>query len=164
MAIYLKYTFAIRISILIVLLAGIFTVGFVKQKFILNFTNSTYSFFLPRQAPNLQAYPSTLSGISERIIQDPRWVSSVVYSFLYILLSTSFIYILFRYKIYIKLTLFIYAVLIVISWFLIMIGNTFQSYKLGYGLSQNIKDLIQSPFVLMVLIPLFRLHKHSKLG
>lgn len=143
----------LRIITAVLLFGFMFYTGYVRRDFDRYFSkkfDSTSSFNYTSEK-----FPQTIEGFQDNIASNYKWVSSCLYSLIYVLISVGIIWVLFQNKKNAGVTLVLYLALFVFSIILILIGNLFGSYKLGYGLAQNIKRLIQSPLLTFFLIIYF---------
>lgn len=88
--------------------------------------------------------------------QDPRWLSLFFYSISPFLLSIGVIYLTFLKSEYVKKTVVIYILAWSLVLFLSILSLIFPTYAGGIGLAQNIKNLIQMPFLTLLLIAGFK--------
>lgn len=97
-------------------------------------------------------YPTSIAKITANISANYKWISSTLYSIIYMAISVLIIFVLFAQPKIVFTTFIIYVSLFLMCFVLILIGNWIGSYKYGYGLAQNIKKLIQSPLLTFFII------------
>lgn len=112
-----------------------------------------------------EKYPQSLASISSNVASNYKWLSATLYTAIYIVISVVILFILFYSKKIIRSILYIYFGLCLICLLLIVVGNWFDSYKFGYGLAQNIKNVMQSPILTFFFIIYFwKIHNPSKVS
>lgn len=82
-----------------------------------------------------------------------KWILTFVFTLLYFVLACLFLYLLFRKKKYIWLTVFTYAGLFAVSFIASAAGFLLSSFENGYPFVRTVMGIAQSPIVLMILIP-----------
>ena len=88
-----------------------------------------------------------------------KWILTVLFSLAYFIISLKCIKIFFKEKKYLQWTLIVYLFVGVTAFLFYLYGLLFKDMETGYRFSRIMMGLVQSPFVLMVLIPAFQLGK-----
>lgn len=141
----------------------IFFIGWIRERYILNLVNFQFQVLIPRSDPDLEQYPLGLSTFIAAFFEDPRWISSIVLNLSMALFSALFVGVWFRNRGYFWLTTAIYGALSLLCAVLVGFSMVTKNYQLGYAIAQHLKNLLQLPFLLVLLIPLLRLYeKHNK--
>jgi len=135
--------------------------GDIRRQYLLNFTLPEKPFFMPR--------PNTLSGdfpqkvnVIPYFFLNPKWISSLVYILAFLILSVLAVYLYFYNIGYLKITIAFYLVIIILCFFVIIMGNVFGFSKEAYSAMENFKELLSSPFIAMMLFSAFLLNNKMK--
>jgi hypothetical protein len=99
-------------------------------------------------------YPDTISGFQQSVFNNYKWISSSLVTFLFCFISVGIIAVIFGKK-QMQIVSYMYLIALVGVITLIIIGNIVGSYKMGYGLAQNIKKIIQTPVLTLFFILYF---------
>lgn len=136
--------------------------GFKRERFLLVFDGHTIFKFLhkyPRiSATNFKKEMGGLLGFS----LSPKLTSSVLFSIVFMILTTAIIHLSFLKKNYSLITASLFIVYIILCFLLIQLGNYGLDYNISFGLSHDLEDLFLSPFPLMLLIPIFMIGEKLK--
>ncbi|MBA3899287.1 MAG: hypothetical protein H0X62_03610 [Bacteroidetes bacterium] len=111
---------------------------------------------------NYHTFPNTLSFLetfSYNQLYQLKWLLTVVVSLLFLLIYILGIYLIFKKKKYIVWSLACFAFIYLISGIFYMYGYFFNDLARGYKFSRIFMGFIQSPLLLMLLIPAFILGK-----
>ena len=92
-----------------------------------------------------------------------KWVLTVVTAIVYAAMTATIGYLAFLDRKFIKLTGICFLAVIVVSGIFYVGGYVFGDQNPGYLLARALMDFVQSPFVLMVLIPAFFLSRSGAL-
>ena len=107
---------------------------------------------------------SFITNFSYRQLYIGKWGLTLLFIFIYFILSQVLIKKMFKEKKFLTWTSYSFLIIIVISSLFYVYGVVFNDYERGYALSRVFMGMMQSPFVLMVLIPAFKLSKsHTKI-
>jgi len=82
-----------------------------------------------------------------------KWVLTFLFTLLYFALTCGFLFMLFREKKHIRLAVFVYAVLVGVSFIAAVTGFLIASFDSVYPFIRTVMGIAQSPIVMMVLIP-----------
>jgi|ERR1051326_6836093 hypothetical protein len=88
-----------------------------------------------------------------------KWPLTFLFSILYVLLTCGLSYALFHSRKYIRITVFLYGMIFLISLMLGMAGYLFYSFESIYHFIRAIMGVAQSPVPAIILIPLFLLNE-----
>lgn len=87
-----------------------------------------------------------------------KWILTLLFSLLYLLLSLITIKMLFGNRNFFKITIWSYVAILLVSGILITIGYVFKgTTEKTYEFARYLMGLAQSPLILMILIPAFKL-------
>jgi hypothetical protein len=134
-------------------------VGFLRDYYVINLTFNGQALLLKR-IKSIDDMPKT-TNLWQYIFTHPKWLSTLVYTLIFMLLTGGIIYLIFLRKSYFQLTLFVYLVLFLFSTGLVWFGNLLGFSETGYFAARNFKEILSSPFIAMLLIPAFMLHQRS---
>ena len=155
-----KWYKATIIGLLFLLL---FFLGTMQDGYVINLFNESKSLLISRHSDTPSFYPVDSAGLLKSIFIDPRWVSFILYTAGFFLLTLGIIYLLFKEKSYIKYVLIVFGFLIFLSIMLTFLSFITGSYEVGYQLAQNIKGIYQSPLITFIVITfLYFLNQQKK--
>ena len=111
----------------------------------------------------LPSYLSFLENYEYETLSNVKWFLTMFFCILYLFLSVFTIKLLFFNKKYQKITVFTYLGIIALSAFFIFIGIIWKSNaEKMYEFARYLMGMAQSPIVLMILIPTFKLSEKEK--
>lgn len=134
-------------------------VGWLRERYILNFFLTEAPFLIDRSAPNLQSYPMSIAGLLQQLGSDPRWLTTLLLNGSMMLFSALIVGLWFGKKAYFWLVIAAYVFLSLICGGLVGISLLLKDYELGYGVAQQLKNLLQLPFLLILFIPVLHLYE-----
>ena len=82
-----------------------------------------------------------------------KWILTILFSGLYLLHTVAMLYVLFRSKKYIRISLFCYSFLFSVSFLAGAGGYFISSFEMVYPFIRMLMGVAQSPVVLMILVP-----------
>lgn len=107
---------------------------------------------------NLPAFLSFLNNYEYNTLVNLKWLLTLLVSILYLIISLFAIKILFNNKKYIKITIFTYLGITFISAIFIFTGMIVENTaEKMYEFARYLMGMAQSPIILMILIPAFKL-------
>lgn len=130
----------------------LFFLGTLQDGYIINLFSRDAPLLISREGGVHFFYPLNTDKLLESLILDPRWISFIIYTAGFFLLTLSLIYFLFKRKAYIRHVLIVYAILISTSIILVILSFATNSYETGYKLAQGLKTIYQSPLITFILI------------
>jgi hypothetical protein len=93
-----------------------------------------------------------------------KWLLTLIFSLLYFIIDYISIKSLFKNQTYLKILFFTYVSVFLISGILILIGILLQGQRQAmYEFARYLMGMLQSPLILMILIPVFQLNEKSLL-
>jgi ammonia channel protein AmtB len=145
----------LKISLIVFLTSCIFFLGWIRTDYILDFYGNSNGVLSKRHHALKEGYPMDLDSFSQSLHKDGRWLSTIVYSLLFFFLTSILIHVIFRNKKYFKVTVIVYVAISFFILLLVCASFLTGSYSAGYALAQNLKNLIQSPFLSLFLVAVF---------
>ncbi|MEK6616916.1 MAG: hypothetical protein AABZ32_12560 [Bacteroidota bacterium] len=91
-----------------------------------------------------------------------KWILTFMFALLYLVLTCLFLYLFFRKKKYIRLTVFVYAGLFTVSLLTAGTGSFISSFEKVYPFIRTVMGIAQSPVVMMILISACLLNEANK--
>jgi hypothetical protein len=147
-------------AVLLVLLIAVFlTCGFFRDYVFLNVNEEMRVTYYHSTDSTLAPGMKFLESYSYSQMYYIKWALTFLFSFLFMLLTMAFVRLFFPERKYLVWTLFTYLALVAFAalfWFGGFLANDSEK---GYIFSRFLMGMAQSPVVLMVLIPSFRLLK-----
>ncbi len=108
---------------------------------------------------------SFLKNYDYDTVTNLKWVLTIVFSGLFLIILLLVLKILFNNKKYRTISIFLYATIMVISAIFMGIGYFFENTsERMYELSRFLMGLEQSPFMMMILIPIFMFAEKENLN
>lgn len=106
---------------------------------------------------------SFLENFEYETLENLKWLLTLLFSILYLILSIFAIKLVFKDRKYIKIAIFTYVGIIILSGIFIISGYLFTSTsEKMYEFARYLMGMAQSPIVLMILIPTFKLSEKEK--
>ncbi|MCG8476246.1 MAG: hypothetical protein MI784_12335 [Cytophagales bacterium] len=146
-----------RLLLFFLSIVCLLAVGYYRERFIFNFLGG--DFLISRGMPNYASYPMNLEGILKGFSEDPRWLSTVSQLIVLPLGAMGLVYSFFGRKDFVRFTMWLYVGIVVFCSFFVLLSIGLGQYTYGYSLAQQVKDLVQLPFVPVFLLPAFRLYE-----
>lgn len=140
---------AVRRILLIVLIISAAGLGFIRDGI----------FALTNELIEIQDQLSTDSVSS---LYKLKWLMTFVFSGAYLLLAMGIIKLLFQNGTFIRLTVLFYIVFIIVAGLTYIGGHLLGDADTGYVLARKIMGMVQSPILIMILVPGFYLGKQAK--
>lgn len=134
-------------------------IGWFRERYILNFFLSDAPFLIFREEPNLQTYPLEIGSFVQQFLRDPRWFTTILLNGGMMFCSALIVWTWFGKKAYFWLVIGAYVFLSALCGFLVGLSLLLHDYSVGYGIAQELKDLLQLPFLLILFIPVLRLYE-----
>ncbi len=152
-----KRSSILRSIALIFLTVSIIFLGYLRDSIfksinaLLRAWDLNQDYYLPRFLSFLENYEyNTLVNI--------KWLLTLLFSIFYLFFSLLAMKLLFNNRKYFKITLFTYLGIIILSGLFIIAGYLFESSsEKMYEFARYLMGMAQSPIVLMILIPTFKL-------
>ncbi len=143
------------------LIVSLFLLGYWREFFFILVERFFSQFTVSSHPVSSEKYPSTFGSIWIALSSSYKWLASFLYSFLFAVHATAIVACVYQSKRLVCLTIGVYLSLVISCLLLILLGNAFHSYTLGYGLAQHLKLILQSPLLVALLVATFRLFSIS---
>jgi len=91
-----------------------------------------------------------------------KWALTILFSSCYALLTLYSIHLVFKSKFYNKLTMYTYLTLLILSFIAFGVGYLSDNLTKGYSIARQMMGWLQSPIILMLLMPALLLNKNKK--
>ena len=88
-----------------------------------------------------------------------KWVLTQAFCDVYLLIACFIIYTIYKNKKYVKITIAFYVSFMAISLISLGIGHLLNNDAMGYRFARDLMGLVQSPALVMIMIPAFKLFK-----
>lgn len=145
-------------GLLVVLGVLYLTLGIIKWNYIFNFGLVEGGLFLGRYSKEAQLnYNSTFSDPVRYFLFTPKWISTIVFGNLFLLLNLAIIFLVYQKRQYIKFTFWLFFWVSVASFVVLAVGFLTNTFTVLYPIVARMKELQQSPFTLFFLLVAFRL-------
>ena len=141
---------------------GMLIIGYIREQYTVNFIYRELPFLVSRGDPDLSRYPLHPEEVAASISSDPRWFGTMFFLLMMEGLTAFVLYAYFNKKYVLKISLLFYTILIALAAFCVFASLIFKDYGIGYETAQNIKNILQMPFILLVLFPVFYFIEKSK--
>ena len=153
-----------KASIIGLLFLLLFFLGTLQDVYVVNLFDGSKSLLISRHVSTPYLYPLNTEYLLKSIVIDPRWISFMIYTAGFFLLTLGIIYFLFKDKAYTKYVFFVFGSMILFSLLLAILSFITGSYESGYRLAQNLKGIYQSPLITFILITFLYFLDQQKKG
>lgn len=111
----------------------------------------------------LPPFLSFLENYEYETLENLKWLLTLLFSLLYLIITILSIKLIFNNPKYIKIAVFTYIGIVLISGIFILAGLVFHSTSLKmYEFARYLMGMAQSPIILMILIPALKLLEKEK--
>jgi hypothetical protein len=138
-------------------------VGYIRESYVINTHVKEQPLLIERYSSGTEEYPMKTAEVSKAITGNPKWISTSLYSIFFLVSSSIIVFLIFRTKKAVYFCLSAYTIIFMLAGVFVVISFLFNNYKVGYGLAQNLKNLSQSPLVVIGLVPVYKLLEGSGL-
>jgi hypothetical protein len=143
---------SLRWALLILLGMITYTLGLIRYDYVINVINPTRPFLLPRYIAEQMPYPINFMQLMQSMCHDPRWSSAFIY-LMYPATSTCMaVFLLFKKKNYLHLTLLLYGTGVALLALLISFSSILGHEPMGFSIAQQLKKIYQEPYISLLLI------------
>ena len=101
------------------------------------------------------------SGKDNSHLAEWKWVLTLVFCMIYTILSCAYIYLLFYSRKYVLIAILVHLLFILVAIALTIVCMPFFSFPKIYPFVRTLLGVVQSPIIIMILIPSFLLGKQS---
>ncbi len=140
------------------IVAFMFLMG-LKRDFIFVSINKILQNILSIQSHGLSPLKASIVSFTYLALYSLKWYLTIACAFIYLFFGCLSIYILFRKTAYIYWMLVFFASVFLFAFLFILIGSLSGNYSICYVFARKLMGLAQSPALLMILIPAFKLLK-----
>ena len=144
---------SVKISKLIVFIGIIMAAGFLRLYLFENINHQLAENDISYVTEGL----SFIDNYSYDTLMDVKWVLTIFFTIAYLSLTLGIINLLFSNRQFMHITLFIFGLIIFLSFILYSAFGFVNESALGYRLARFCMGVVQSPLPLMILIPAFKL-------
>lgn len=146
------------ISVFVLLIIAL---SFFRESIFININAHMWYLFYENDKTHLASYLKFLKPFSYKEIYWFKWGLTIFFSILFLFFSNIIVFLVFKEKKFIHWTIFSYLVLILVAGMAYLTGVLFNSLEQGYLISRFFMGMVQSPFLLIFLIPAFNLAVNS---
>lgn len=140
---------SLRYALLGFIIMAFLLLGFVRDGYILNLNDTASPLLISRYESQFAV--NVLEG-SAQSQTDPRWYTLPIYLFLYTGLTAAALWLLFRQKAVLVITVIGYGILTVLAGGLLLTSNWGISTAVSFTMAQQLKELMLSPFMALLLL------------
>ncbi len=150
----------LRISAGILVFLVLSLTGYIRETYLINISGRE-SVIQSRTGEDRYYLPRSLDDVEASIANNPKWVSSLIYSLIYSGLSAICVWLIFRRPSFVIITLAVHLFIILFAGLLILAGLIFNSFNDAYSAAEYFKNLVQSSLLTLILITGFLLTKRK---
>ena len=144
----------ILISVFVLLLIAL---SFLRESVFVNINAHIWYLFYENDKTHLISFLSFLYPLSYKELYWFKWGLTVFFSMIFLFFSCIIIFLVFKEKKFIRWTIFSYIAVLLVAGIAYFSGSILNSIEQGYLISRFFMGLVQSPFLLIFLIPAFKL-------
>lgn len=149
--------------ILIILIALIVVTGFLRDFLFVNINGQIFISHYNSEQIGVSTYLRCIWGKSVNELENIKWILTLGFTIIYFCYSAVIVFVIFKQLLYIYLTGYVFLSVIIISGITIFLGKLLpEYYQNTYEISRFLMGMVQSPVVLMILIPIFLLMRDAK--
>ena len=153
----IKYRFYIALIITLLI------IGFVRDYLFVNLNyQASLAYYKQKPDYEISGFLAFIQNWSYTKLYYSKWILTFLFAFLYGLVAFLSVRFVFKSKLYNRVTLFIYIAIFVISLMAFGIGYVTNNYSKGYSIARQLMGWLQSPVVLMILMPALFLNNNEK--
>jgi hypothetical protein len=148
--------------VFLILLAGLFlSLGFLRDFVFLNVNEQSRIAYYHSPDSFLSPSMAFLTAWSYPQLYYLKWVLTFFFAGLFMVLTLAFVRLLFPARKYLRWTILAYGILLLLAGLFFIGGYLAGQSENGYRIARFLLGMAQSPIVLMVLLPAFRLADRS---
>ena len=83
-----------------------------------------------------------------------KWVITLGFSFIYMAITAALIQLIFQNIKYVYISIALYVLMLLIAFLCVITGKLFDNYEMGYTIAHRIIEILLSPIIIFILIPL----------
>lgn len=146
------------ISVFVLLIIAL---SFFRESIFININAHMWYLFYENDKTHLSSYLKFLKSFSYKEIYWFKLGLTIFFSMIFLFFSCIIIFLIFKEKKLIRWTIFSYLTIILVAGMAYLTGTLFNSLEQGYLISRFFMGMVQSPFLLIFLIPAFNLAVNS---
>ena len=146
---------------IVVFVSVLIALSFFREFVFVNINAHMWYLFYENDKSHLANTLSFLTPLSYFQLYWLKWFITILFSGVFLFLSCIIIKLIFTEKKFIHWTIYSYLSIIIISAISYFIGILFNNSEKGYLAARFFMGMLQSPFLLMILIPAFYLEKRG---
>jgi len=151
----MKYFF---LSLLVIILI---ITGFFRDYVFIGINSFIKYFYYPDATNQLPKGFSIIKESSYTQLISLKWILTILFTLWYLLLVLGCIKLIFKEKKFLHWTIYVYSSIFILSFLFYFGFSIAHQPELGYRISRVFMGFLQSPFVLMLLIPAFKISKKN---
>ena len=142
---------------IIFFIAILIALSFLRESVFVNINLHLWYLYYHNDKSYLAPYLSFLSPLSYSQLYYFKWFLTVFFSLVFLFFSCIIIHYIFNEKKFIRWTIYAYLAVVAVSCISYCVGILFNHVENGYIFSRFFMGMVQSPFILILLIPAFKL-------
>lgn len=135
----------------------IIVLSFLRESVFVDINAHMWYLFYQNDKSYLAPYLSFLDPLNYGQLYWFKWILTFFFSVLFLFLSCVVIRLIFKEKKFIRWTVYSYAAIVLVAAVAFLTGKLFNKAEDGYLISRFFMGMVQSPFMLIFLIPAFKL-------
>lgn len=161
----MRRIYSVKTKILLFLLVLlIVATGFLRDFIFKAINVQLFNLYYKRPPVNVPDSIKILLDYNYSELYYSKWILTFAFAGLYLLLSCAVLLFIFQNRKYIKWCIGIYAIILILSFLFMAIGYLIKDYKNTYYLARQFMGFLQSPFILMMLIPAIKLYERQRIN
>lgn len=154
--------FKLKESFLILLLIIVFiAVGFFRDAVFMNLNSQLYKLYFKNYEYTLPDWLSVFEGWPYMKLYYFKYILTALFVLLYLLLCIASVFAFSGSKNNIKWVFYAYGIVLLLSLITYIGGYTLNNFPKGFLFTRNLMGLLQSPFIVMIIIPALKLEKKT---
>lgn len=146
----------------VLLFVLVVALSFFREFVFLNINEQCRVTYYHASDSHVSSWMTFLGNFSYTQLYYSKWALTLFFPFLLMLLSCLIVRLIFNKKEYIKWTVITYVCVVFLSFLLFALGWLFNFQDKGYTFARAIIGIAESPVILMVLIPAFKIMNPSR--
>lgn len=144
-----------------ILLAAVVLTGFFRESVFENINAHMWYLYYDNDRSHLPSWLWLIGSLSYSQLYWLKWILTILFSALFLGMSCGIIHLIFDNKEMVKWTVYFYSGILLIAFVSFLSGKISGKMEEAYLISRFFMGLIQSPFLLVFLIPAYQLVKPS---
>ncbi|MCH8902751.1 MAG: hypothetical protein IIA45_02395 [Bacteroidetes bacterium] len=152
---------AIKYSLVIFCILTLFGLGFLRDIIFLDLNYFLTNIYGTNQHSFIGGSSLDIKSAVYNSVFIAKWIWTLLFSFFYLVLACAAIFLVFRKSIYVKFTALLFVAIFLFSAVITLISAYLGFYEQGFTVARRLMEFIQSPIMVMILIPAFKLIKRK---